>query len=313
MNNHFSKMFERDMDILIIQEFISKKRFANLFLKQIGICEGEEYTIADTYQSLYSQEGESDIAIILNHNDKKYCIFIEDKINAITMEEQSGRYFIRAEILKKQKQLDEYTVFLAAPQSYIQSHKNDKNAQYSYFVSYEDMLAVLESYDGVAEKYKADMIRFALKEKEKGYLMIEDEKVMRFWELFSSRCKQKTTKLVITNDRKEKGKDSSWIWFKTPFPKVSIVYKTNRGIIDLRVLKYASEFESFVNAVKPFMLPEMSFEKMAGSANIVRKNDNLILDTHVNYENECDSIDYVISEIEKMYDFTLQISKVLGI
>ena len=42
-------------------------------------------------------------------------------------------------------------------------------------------------------------------------------------------------------------------------------------------------------------------------------NDNLILDTHVNYENECDSIDYVISEIEKMYDFTLQISKVLGI
>ncbi len=61
------------------------------------------------------------------------------------------------------------------------------------------------------------------------------------------------------------------------------------------------------------MLPEMTFEKMAGSANIVIKNDNLILDTHVNYENECDSIDYVISEIEKMYDFTLQISKVLGI
>ena len=52
---------------------------------------------------------------------------------------------------------------------------------------------------------------------------------------------------------------------------------------------------------------------MTGSANIFIKNDNLILDTHVNYENECDSIDYVISEIEKMYDFTLQISKVLGI
>ncbi len=313
MNNHFSKIFERDIDLLIIQEFIDKRPFANLFLKQVGIVDNEEYIITDTYQSLYSQEGESDITIILNRNGKRFGVFIEDKINAITMNEQSGRYFVRAEILKNKKQLDDYVVFLAAPKSYIQSHKNDKNAQYSYFVSYEEMLSVIESYDGAAEKYKADMIRFALKEKEKGYLMIEDEKVMRFWEVFTNRCKQNSSRLVITNNKKEKGTDSSWIWFKTSFPKVSIVYKTNRGIINLRVPKYANAFDVFVDAVKPLMQQDMTFEKMSGSANVTIKNEKLILDIHRNYESNYERIDYILGEIERMYDFALQISKVIEI
>lgn len=48
MNNHFSKMFERDIDILIIQEFIDKRSFADLFLKQVGIADDEEYIITDS-------------------------------------------------------------------------------------------------------------------------------------------------------------------------------------------------------------------------------------------------------------------------
>lgn len=313
MNNHFSKMFERDIDLLIIQEFIDKRSFADLFLKQVGIADDEEYIITDTYQSLYSQEGESDITIILNRNGKRFGVFIEDKINAITMNEQSNRYFVRAETLKKQKQLDDYVVFLAAPKSYINSHKDDKNAQYSYFVSYEEMLSVIGEYNGAAEKYKADMLKFALKEKEKGYLMIEDEKVMRFWEAFTNRCKQNSSRLIITNNKKEKGADSSWIWFKTPFSKVSIVYKTNRGIVNLRVPKYANAFDAFVDAVKPLMQQDMAFEKMAGSANVTIKNEKLILDIHSNCEDNYEQIDYILSQIERLYDFTFQISKVIEI
>lgn len=313
MNNHFSKMFERDMDILIIQEFIGKKAFANLFLKQIGLTENEDYTITDTYQSLYSQDGESDITILLVANGRKQGIFIEDKINAITMDEQSNRYTLRAENMKKQGKIEDYFVFLAAPQSYIQTHKNDRNAQYDFYVSYEDMLSVVESFAGAENKYKADMIKFALKEKEKGYLMIEDERVMRFWELFSERCKHCTPKLVITNNKKEKGRDSYWVWFKTPFPKVSIVYKTNRGIINLRIPKYADKFDVFVELVKPLMQQEMVFEKMPGSANVTIRSEKLILDTIKDYTNDIVTIDKVLYEIEKMYDFTLEISKKIEI
>ena len=57
------------MDLLIIEEFISDRNFAKLFLDKLQLP--ENYTIFKAYHSLADTDGESDITLILQYPDKK--------------------------------------------------------------------------------------------------------------------------------------------------------------------------------------------------------------------------------------------------
>lgn len=96
MNIKIDTTLERDIDLLIIEEFVSDTEFAKIFLEAVGIASGcsvEEAVNSKTDAGF----GESDIVFILNINGKRHALHIEDKIDAIAMPDQSGRYDYRAE------------------------------------------------------------------------------------------------------------------------------------------------------------------------------------------------------------------------
>ena len=114
MNIHIDTTLERDMDLLIIEEFISSASFASIFLDKVGI--GENYIIVNAIHSKRDAEyGESDIVIILNVNGQRHALHIEDKVDAMAMPNQYGRYEKRAQKDISKGQYDTYSVFIVAP------------------------------------------------------------------------------------------------------------------------------------------------------------------------------------------------------
>ena len=84
MDIKFDTTLERDMDLLIMEEFIWSPLFARIFLDTVGItC---DYTIEQVIHSMRDADlGESDIVFILDMGDKRHAIHIEDKIDALAM------------------------------------------------------------------------------------------------------------------------------------------------------------------------------------------------------------------------------------
>jgi hypothetical protein len=96
MEIKFDTTLERDMDLLIMEEFVCSANFAKIFLDTVGIH--SDYSIEEVIHSMRDADlGESDIVFILNIDGKRHAIHIEDKIDALAMPNQRGRYSLRAE------------------------------------------------------------------------------------------------------------------------------------------------------------------------------------------------------------------------
>lgn len=223
-----SSIQEKDADFAIIRSFCDEPKVRELFFKQINRS-GKLFKV---YHSKSQQEsdghmGESDIIFILNDGNKKFAIFIEDKIAANPQPNQSGRYKDRANLLGDEEGFGrEYFVFLCAPKQYIES---EKSAGYDHFVSYENIVNVLpnDSFDG-------EILNFALKEKSKGYVLIKNDKVTSFWmNLANKYVPENYPDLKMPKVTGPKPSKSVWPTFKSGIKNVSIIWKSDQNCVDL--------------------------------------------------------------------------------
>jgi two-component SAPR family response regulator len=107
---------EKDIDFLIIEEFLSNENFQEIFLKKINFG---KINILSINHSLTTIDGESDIVIISRHKELNVGLFIEDKIDAIAMPFQHQRYIERAKKMVEENIIDDYKLFIVAPFIYF--------------------------------------------------------------------------------------------------------------------------------------------------------------------------------------------------
>ena len=168
---------ERDIDLLIIEEFVSNKNFAELFLRKLNLS--NEYSIIEAIHSKTDSEfGESDIVFILNVNNKLHAIHIENKINAIAMPEQNSRYHLRANKDIQNGEYDEYSVMIVAPSKYLE--KNKEAQKYEYSITYEQLLEYFKSKNDIRSSFKSAMIERAITDQITGYQWEANPHVVRF-------------------------------------------------------------------------------------------------------------------------------------
>ena len=129
----FEKVLERDIDLLMINKFVTDKNILELFLKKIN---KQDYKVFNIQHSLMDQEdGESDITVIVEKDNHKIGLLIEDKIDAIAMPNQRNRYNARGRKGIDNNQYDEFFVFMIAPNDYLKS--NSEAQLYENQISYE--------------------------------------------------------------------------------------------------------------------------------------------------------------------------------
>jgi hypothetical protein len=77
------RKYERDIDLLLAEEFSISPAFANWFLKHTSNIDHTNATVADVAVSASDAAGESDLVIIYNvAGGRTFALLIEDKIDA---------------------------------------------------------------------------------------------------------------------------------------------------------------------------------------------------------------------------------------
>ena len=138
MKYNFETTLERDIDLMIIEEFLADADFASIFTSAVGIH--GDYTVEEVFHSKFdSSLGESDIVFILKIKGRRHAIHIEDKINAQAMPSQYERYVKRAEKDISLGKYDSFSIVITAPKNYLLS--NAETQKYPNHVSYEKLLS----------------------------------------------------------------------------------------------------------------------------------------------------------------------------
>jgi hypothetical protein len=86
------RKYERDMDLLLAEEFCVSQPFATWFLSQTKAFKGVDATVVDVAVSQTDVTGESDLVVVYERSEDKsrFAVHIEDKINAPLQPEVGG-------------------------------------------------------------------------------------------------------------------------------------------------------------------------------------------------------------------------------
>ena len=255
MEFNIKKVYERDIDLYIINKFINDSKLKELFLKKIN-C--QNYQVCKCLHSFSDENGESDITIILENDNRKIGLLIEDKINAIAMKEQYERYILRAEKQKYEGLFDNYYIFIIAPKSYIDSNTEAK--KYDNKISYEEILDYISG-----DVYGESLIKEAIEEKKKGYEVIENKLVTLFWEKYYEIVENKFSDLKLNRNEGARGSDANWPIFSTQIKKVKILHKADRGFVDLTFRRVSQYYSEVYDIVKNVLKENMTLQKTGKS------------------------------------------------
>ena len=293
MKIHIDTTLERDMDLLIIEEFLADCNFADIFVSKI--C-SNEYTVEDVYHSKRDAEyGESDIVIVLNVGGKRHALHIEDKVDAMAMPNQCNRYDDRAKKDISLNQYDSYSVFIVAPEKYLQENKEAK--KYPNKVTYEELLNFFKKKEGVRYKYKIALIDRAITDQKNGYQYEADARMVDFCKNLSEFQKQKHPKLPPLSV-------AWWPECLTFIKGAKIIFKANKGHCDLQFGK--TTVDELYDKVKDYLAPYMHIVKANKSASI------RIEVTPINFEESfslhLDNVDSALAALVELYELSSKLS-----
>ena len=294
MNIKIDTTLERDIDLLILEEFIYEPSFAEIFLSAVGIK--DEYSIDEAIHSKTDAEfGESDIVFILNINGKRHALHIEDKIDAIAQENQSGRYHDRAKKEIAKGEYDEYSVLIVAPEKYLEANKEAH--KYEHQVTYEQMRDYFAAQKDIRSSYKLALIERAITDQKNGYQYEADPRMVEFCEKMNAYHKTKYPGLSA-------GSIAWWRYYPTVMNDVTIVFKANKGHCDLQ----------FGHTMKEDLFTRVS-NLLSERMNVVQagKSASVRIEIHpVNYENKFENeIEKVDTALDAIYELYL-LSKVIA-
>ena len=289
------KVCERDIDLYIINKFLNDSKFKELFLKKIN-C--KNYQVCKCLHSFADENGESDITIILENDNRKIGLLIEDKINAIAMPKQYERYILRAEKQKNEGLFDDYYIFIIAPKSYIDSNTEAK--KYDNKISYEEILDYISG-----DFYGESLIKKAIEEKKKGYTVVENKAVTLFWEKYYELVENKFSDLKLNRIKGPRGSNANWPIFSTQIKKVKIFHKSDRGYVDLTLRSVSQYYSEVYDIVKNVLKENMKLEQTEKSLAI--RIDVPEIDFKKDFEEQEENVIKCLEEVRELQEFMKKI------
>lgn len=291
MKIQIEKTYERDIDLLIIEEFISNKDFAEIFLGKTT-----DYVIENVIHSkIDGSFGESDVVIIINQNGKRHALHVEDKIDAIAMEEQHARYHKRAQNDIAKGEYDTYSVYIVAPEKYLDTNK--EASKYERKIKYEELRDYFASKKDLRSKYKLALIDKAIEEQKNGYQWEANVGVVDFCSKMNVYKKSKFPGLPD-------GTIAWWSGYPTKIKGATIVFKANKGFCDLQ-FSNTTELD-LLERVKNHISTKMSVVKAGKSASIRMKV------TPINFENkfedETEKVDEALSALWELFELSNELN-----
>jgi hypothetical protein len=228
-----SGVSERDIDLLLLEEFMSSKNFQDLFLKRSKF-QSLQSSFLEARRSVTDSTGESDLEVCFTTNDDQiFMLMIENKVNASFQKDQLERYKQRGNNYIENNQIIDFETVLVAPKSF----HNDDTKGFDFRINYEDMVKYYEKGSdlGARRDYKILLLNSAIEKGTSGYQMVADASVSNFWRDYWQFALSEARELYM-DEPTLKPSTSSFIYFKNVLlPKeVDLVHKITHGYFDLQ-------------------------------------------------------------------------------
>lgn len=242
VNCSFNAVHERDMDILFLESLASDPDFTRLVLSKTKFC-GKAFQVLNAALSVIEADlGETDICVVLQIEDFRVGLLIEDKVDAIAMPEQSLRYHKRAERGIHKGKFDAYEVFIFCPQKYYENNAEAK--KYDHFISYEEIKDYFDSKDDVISAVRSQQLAQAIERAKKPPETTVDEAANLFFNKYKAYQKEYYPDLDLRTSEKSNG---WWPHYSTRLGDVYIYHKRQEGFVDLTFPNAARKMDVLQN------------------------------------------------------------------
>ena len=156
----FSTVRERDMDLLFLESIVTDPGFCELVLENTDYAQ-KPFRILDAQLSRTELDlGESDLTVILEIDGKRVGLLIEDKIDAIAMPDQYGRYLKRGDKGRRKGDWEEFIVYIFCPQKYY--CLNSEAKKYMHFRSYEIFKEYFDEKGDILSQVRSQQLEQAI-------------------------------------------------------------------------------------------------------------------------------------------------------
>ena len=280
--NPFKFLRERDIDLLLVEEFYSSESFRNWFIENtLGtrLCPSQ---FCGVWHSVMQNEtGESDLEVdFLDADGKRWRVLIENKINAEFQPDQGRRYIKRGEAYKNNEgdklfrpRCEEFYTVVIAPENYF--HTRSDWDIFNFALAYEELYDWFSNVSELGRRgiFRANMLEAAIEQQRQGYQPQFNKVATQNWQLYYQWVQEIAPELGMRNPIGSKTA-GTFICVKPPkvFPNgLAIIHKTEDGYVDLQFPKKAKadcELEAFQEKFSSFLNSRMTIVKAGNSAAI---------------------------------------------
>ena len=303
---YFGDVYEHDMDLLFLEEFVCSDDFLQIFTEQVGIHNAKVLSVYSSKTDILL--GESDITVVLETNGEKIGLLIENKIDALAMPEQAARYALRGQKGVEKGDYDRFFVFIIAPKKYLL--QNSEAKKYPHSVEYERILSYFENHKDLRSEFKIQQIRQAIDKQKKGYQVEMDKAVTEFWNNYLEYQRMHYPEVDFIYRGEIKGANATWPRFRTVIDGLYLFHKSEFGFVDLTFDNCGDKIVAverlLSDAVGDYLKQGYSVHKTSKSAAI--RIMVPITDFHRPFEEQSDKVETVFKSIKKMTELAKLLS-----
>lgn len=291
---------ERDMDLLFVESVLTDSGFFRLLISKTDIKGQQLQILCAELSKEDSVLGESDITVVVDVDGIKYGLLIEDKIDAIAMPDQHGRYIKRGEKSIKAGEYSDFRIFLFCPEKY---YKNNSEAKlYEHLLTYEECKAYFDGKNDTLSAFRSGQLAQAITKAKKPPTGNVNKIANAFLRQYIRYQKENYPSLDLTT---KEDKNGWWTDYRTELGYVYINHKIREGFVDLtfpRVADKVDRVKIIAEWLRQHKIPDASVAKAQRSAMIrihVPKLDML-----KGFESiDKDELDQCFNAIKELTDF----------
>lgn len=210
--------------------------FAKLLVDKTDL-RGKQFEVVSVDLSVSDSDGESDITIVVEVDNKKYGFLVEDKINAPAMDKQHLRYQKRGNRAVKKGTYEEYRIFIFCSEKYYKQKPEAK--LYEHFLSYEECKSYFDSKDDAISRIRSQRIMQAIGKAKSPSKTHLNEKANTFFVKYKDYQEKNYPMLSLSTSRKSNG---YWAHYRTRFSgNIYLYHKIKEGFVDLTFNKAADK------------------------------------------------------------------------
>ena len=230
LGNYLQSVAERDIDLLLMEEFHVDPAFATWFASLAGIS--PEASFDGAWHSLNDQDGETDLLLRVRIGTERVALLVENKIGAPPQDRQDIRYHMRGQRAQEAGRFERFVTAICAPQIYLE--RMPTNSAYEHSIAYETIADWFDRQDTARARWRQAIMMEAIDQGRRGYTMKTHAGRTAFhasyWMIVQERFPEFDMKRPGP-----KGPKSSWMRFKGhDFPKgVTLNHKNDQGCMDL--------------------------------------------------------------------------------